>query len=416
MKETARPFALLLDHAGYDGGEQLRHLVFYYHCIVPALGRGPDALGRPKNWQSFMTDHFSPVEFSWDWGHGKERTVIRFSIEPVGTYVGTSLDPCNRFAMQQVLHQCQHLLPQCDLSLFNYLSKEMLSYDPPLHDSPLPSYSVWTEHQSRTFIAFDLGKDGVMLKVYFMPIFKARAAKQSTWTVVKQSLRGLSRRFSLDLLLPAMDALQLFLTHSSEDKKLETEIFAIDCVAPARSRFKIYMRTQSTSFHSMRKIMTLGGMVADPAASSSALEELKALWDLILSNGMGEDAAVNEDAWLPQQSHRTAGILYYFDIKQGQALPGVKVYIPVRHYAQSDSAVVEGLQRYFESRSRSQDVQRYLAALKSILRLSSAKAGSKEWAHRGLQTYLGCSISEGRLKLTSYLSPRLYNTCNDSSS
>ena len=402
-KETARPFALLLDQAGYDGEEQLRYLVFYYHCIVPTLGMGPDALGRPKSWQSFMTDHFSPVEFSWDWGHGKDRPVIRFSTEPIGPYAGTSLDPYNRLATQHALHQCHYLLPRCDLSLFNYLSKEILTYESPLHGPP--PYPARTEHQSRTFIAFDLGKDGVMLKVYFLPIFKARAAKQSTWTVVKQALKGLSLMFSLDL--PAIDTLQLFLACSSEGKKLDTEIFAIDCIAPACSRFKVYMRTQSTSFQSVREIMTLGGMFANPAVSLNSLEELKELWNLVLSSG--EDATVIEDAWLPQKSHPTAGILYYFDITQGQALPGVKMYIPVRHYAQSDSAVIEGLQRYFESRSRFQTVQRYSDALKSILRLSSASDVSNDGAyHRELQTYLGCSISEGRLKLTSYLSPRVY--------
>ena len=333
-KETGVPLAILLQKAGYTINAQCQNLLFYYRCVVPELGAGSDAQGLPRYWKSFMTDHFSPIELSWEWGCGGESPTIRFSIEPIGPYAGTSADPLNQYATARLIHQYQRQLQNCDLRLFNHFSKELLSYSHSLED--IDKTSRVQEHRSRTFIGIDFGEGGVMVKAYFLPTFKAAELGQSSWTIISQAIKHLPdyspsafRGFSM---------LQKFVANSPQGSELEAEMFAIDCVAPATSRLKIYIRSHSTNFDSVRDVMRLGGTLCDPNLNHG-LEELQRLWKLVLSQG--QDFSTAED--LRHNNHRTAGILYYFDTKQGKTPPGVKVYLPVRHYGQNDLAIAEGL-------------------------------------------------------------------------
>ncbi|KAI9878484.1 MAG: hypothetical protein M1830_000770 [Pleopsidium flavum] len=392
-KTTGVPFAILLEKAGYSIDAQRQKLFFYYYCVVPELGAGSNAQGLPRYWKSFMTDHFSPIELSWEWGCGGESATVRFSIEPIGPYAGTSADPLNQHATTRVVHHYQRLLSDCDLQLFDHFSKELLSYNHSPGDiGKGPDYSG---HRSRTFVAVDLGEDGDMLKAYFLPTFKATELGLSTWGIISQAIQNLPA-YSPSV-FSGLSILQNFLRTSPQGSGLEAEILAVDCMAPARSRLKIYMRSQSTCFDSVREIMTLGGVLGH-SYLNRGLNELQKLWKLVLSQG--QDFSAAED--LQPRAHRTAGILYYFDMKQGKALPGVKVYIPVRHYGQNDLAIAEGLRVYLKSRGQDPLACKYMKALKSISPSSSLRSRC------GIQTYLGCSIVGEELKLTSYLSPEVY--------
>ncbi|MCJ1250607.1 hypothetical protein MMC30_007835 [Trapelia coarctata] len=392
-RTTGIALAVLLQKAGYSVDAQCQHLLFYYYNIVPELGVGPDAQGLPRYWKSFMTDHFAPIELSWEWGCGGDVPTVRFSIEPIGPYAGTPIDPLNHHATARLVHQYQPLIQECDLRLFDHFSTKLLSY------TNLPAETGRSRacqgHSSRTFVAFEFGKDALMLKAYFLPTFKAAELGQSTWDIIRRAIEDLP-----DSSLPAfsgLSTLQNFMMSSPQGLELEAEIFAVDCVGPTRSRLKIYMRSRSTCFDSVREIMTLGG-VLDGSGLRHGLDELQKLWKLVLS----QEQEFSTAADLRQKDHRTAGILYYFDIKQGRALPGVKVYIPVRHYGQNDLAIAKGLSIYLKSRGQGSLACKYLEALESISPSSSLRS------RLGIQTYLGCSIVGGQLKLTSYLAPEVY--------
>lgn len=120
----------------------------------------------------------------------------------------------------------------------------------------------------------------------------------------------------------------------------EMGMLAIDLVDPIASRLKIYFRIRETSFSSVQHTMTLGNRIETPELVRG-LRNLKPLWDAVLErNGFPEDAA------LPQIDHRTAGILYNVEFHLGSAVPQVKIYIPVRHYAGSDQKIMHGLDEY----------------------------------------------------------------------
>lgn len=392
-RTTGIPFASLLENAGYSFESQCQNLLFFYCFVVPELGAGGSARGLPGHWKSFMTDHFSLIEFSWEWGCGGEIPTVRLSIEPIGPYAGTAVDPLNQYTTARLVHQYQHLLRNCDLQLFDHFSKELLSYSHCLNEDEKNIHSQ--RHRSRTFVGFDFGDDGIILKAYLIPTFKAAEMGQRTWTTIFHAIQNLPD-YSVSL-FPGLLALQSFLTKSPLGSEIEAEIFAIDCVAPVSSRLKIYMRSQSTSFVSVREFMTLGG-VLDDSDLNQGLKELQELWKLVLS----PRPEFSTTKSLPEKNHRTAGILYYFDLKQGKPLPGVKVYIPVRHYGQNDLVVVEGLKVYLRRRGQGSLTSKYLEALKSIAPSSSFQSRC------GIQTYLGCSIVGKELKLTSYIAPEVY--------
>lgn len=106
-RTTGRAFAALLAQADYSPESQYRNLLFFYLVVCPELGPGPARHGGPSHWYSFMTDHFSPVELSWEWavggggsggkdGNGVSQLTssssrvasptVRFSTEPIGPW------------------------------------------------------------------------------------------------------------------------------------------------------------------------------------------------------------------------------------------------------------------------------------------------------------------------------------------
>ena len=392
-RTTGIPFAILLEHSGYPIDAQCQHLLFYYCCVVPELGAGPNAQGTAKQWKSFMTDHFAPIELSWEWGCGGTTPTVRFSIEPISPEAGTPVDPLNQYATDRLVRQYQPLLADCDLSLFDHFSNELLSYN--CSPEEANAISEPQGHASRTFVAFELGKEGVMLKAYFLPSFKAAELKQSTWKTISQSIQDLPNYSSSAF--SGLTAIQNYLDTSRQGPKIQAELFAIDCVAAAQSRLKIYVRSRETRFDSVKDVMTLGGSLNDPA-TAEGIKELERIWRLSLA--LPEGYSNSEE--LPQRDHRTAGILYYFDIKQGNPTPGVKVYIPVRHYGSTDMGVAEGVAKYVEGRGQGYHARKYIEALKSMA------PGPALESDLGIQTYIGCSIQKGKLKLISYIAPIVY--------
>ena len=161
-RATGFLFAILLHQAGYSFDRQCQNLLFYYHCVVSELGPGPDLQGIPRSWKSFMTDHFCPVGLSWEWGHSSDSPTIRFSFEPIGSEAGTVADPLNQYSVSRLVHQYQHILPQCDVRCFDHFSKELLSYN--ISGSEMGRITEPPGHESRAFTAFDFSTEGVMVR------------------------------------------------------------------------------------------------------------------------------------------------------------------------------------------------------------------------------------------------------------
>ncbi|KNG85624.1 dimethylallyl tryptophan synthase [Aspergillus nomiae NRRL 13137] len=377
----------LMGGAGYNAASLQEHLNFVSQSVAPALGARPTQ-GQAPRWKSFMTDDYSPLEYSWSWDG--ERPTIRYSFEPIGPLAGTEWDPYNRQAPMAYVDQLQRQLPAADWTWFAHFARAF-------HQDT--SAKVATQRDgsspSSVFIGFDLGRDGrTMCKMYLVPV-KAEQTDRSRLAVLDNAVRTLPQFSDLSAYPP----LQGFLRHQ-EEMGTPAHIIgvAVDCVDPSAAKLKIYFRSPSTSFASVKETLTAGGTVS--SWDECALEQLQELWSLVL--GLPPDFSHNQE--LPSKSHETSGVLYNFDIKLGNQQPETKVYIPVRHYGPNDHAIAMGLVEFLQRRGGHTPYQdRFLKALEQYASFRSLDQGC------GVQTYIACAFKRGQLSLTSYLSAEIYH-------
>ncbi|KAE8376763.1 aromatic prenyltransferase [Aspergillus bertholletiae] len=378
----------LMGGAGYDAATLQANLMFVSQIVAPALGARP-IQGQAPRWKSFMTDDYSPLEYSWSWDG--ERPTIRYSFEPIGPLAGTKWDPHNHQAGMACVDQLQRHLPDADWRWFAHFARAFhqdTSAKIAPTNSPGPSLSS-------VFIGFDLGRDGHrMCKMYLLPV-KAEQTGQSRLEVLDDAIRTLPQFSDLSAYPP----LEGFLRHQEAlGTPAHIIAVAVDCVDPSASKLKIYFRSSSTSFASVKDTLTAGKVVS--SWDDSSLEQLKELWYLVF--GLSPDFPCSQE--LPVKSHETSGVLYNFDIKFCNHEPETKVYIPVRHYAQSDRAIATGLVKFLQRHGRQpQYHERFLQTLERYASFRSLDQGC------GVQTYIACAFKRGKLSLTSYFSAEIYH-------
>lgn len=384
--------------AGYDLHGQYEALLFHYFLLVPALGPRPTINGSPKSWKSFLTDNFSPLEYSWSWDSETPR--IRYSIEAISLHAGTSADPFNQAMTTSLIENLHFASLETDWQWFKYFSKALGTSG--FVSNTLGFATDVQSHPSSIFLGFEPRQGGVDIKAYFVPV-KAVQNGQLPMAVVHESIKNLEHDTNA-FKFPAYDSITSFIKTNAEGALLEPIGLAIDCVIPSKSRLKLYLRSPHTSFDSVTSILTFNGTLK--TFSSTALADLHSLWHLLLS--LPENYPTAHE--LPLKTgypHPTTGILYNFDIQPGNFLPQSKVYIPVKHYAESDLAAAQGLATFLQSRKRGSGVVEYS---ENFLRMLSAT-----WNHRnlnstrGVQTYVSCTVKNGSLSLTSYLGAEIYH-------
>lgn len=389
-RTTGYTLAVLLEKAGYSLESQYRNLLFYYFYITPELGPAPRYDSQDPLWKSFMTDNFTPLEFSWNWGHENEPTVVRFSVEPIGVLAGTSADPINEHAADRLVRQFDWILRDHDLEWYDHFSRELVTCPQGIGDLGK------IQEKSQKFIAFDFEEEALTLKAYFIPALKATTSGQTRLEVITRAIEALRLQHRTSI-RESYSTLLDFLQTNEQSLRLEAEILGIDCVAADRSRLKVYVRSQLSSFDSVRRIMSLDGRI-NSSSLDKGTDELQDLWRLRLWHKKHF-----EPSWtLPSNNHRTAGILYYFEFRPQNAHPTPKVYIPVRHYAPSDSHVSSQLIEFLSQRGSYLDKGNYLQAMKTAFPAPMLQTQC------GAQTYVGCTIKDGRLDLISYINPGIH--------
>jgi DMATS type aromatic prenyltransferase len=365
---------------------------FYHDTVVSTLGPRPKVDGHPKGWGSFMTDDFSPIEFSWKWADTNEKfePEVRFSIESIGDKAGTFADPWNQTATLEFVDQLRSSMPGIDLGWFDKLCDEALAGN----NVGIIQMSDLQTHHSSLFLAFEFVGQSPMMKAYILPRARAIQTSKPISTIVCNALGGLAGD---EIAWPALQEILSFLETRSQELQLEPFIIAVDCVAPSKARLKVYIRSPDTSLASVEAMMTMFDSSHDTA---KGLEELRDLWQLVL----GLDADISPQQNLPFKAHQTAGMLYYIEVRPGSARITPKVYIPVKHYGRNDLQIAQGLVTFFKSRHNPQDeaLQNYMQVLEKICAHRSLDSAC------GLQTYVSCGIKNGHLDITSYLSPEIY--------
>ncbi|KAF5642997.1 hypothetical protein F25303_6369 [Fusarium sp. NRRL 25303] len=382
---TGRHLATMLHEAGYPLSRQYECLLFHYYVIVPRMGPRPSSLGQPA-FKSFMTDDFSPIEYSWKWGDtNADAPSIRLSVEHIGPSAGTTLDLYNRASTTEVMEHLHAADPSIDPVWFKAFLHD---FDPQNNEI---CYGNWG---SSLFTAYELGADNIPVKAYFVPR-DSGVCQDFFSNGFERTMRNVYGDDSS--YLSAFKILSNFLTTDPNGQALRMLILGIDCMAPEKSRIKVYMRTPGTSLSHIISILSLGGR---RPLSQDSIDEIKELWCATLDL----DQDISDDDDLPRVDHETSGMLFYFDIKPSAYLPEVKGYIPVRHYGRSDLAIAHGLIGFLEKRDRAKYKDRYLEMLKGLAKEVEMPSS------RGLHTYVSFGIGkDGHLQLTSYFSPQVYH-------
>ena len=121
----------------------------------------------------------------------------------------------------------------------------------------------------------------------------------------------------------------------------------MDTVEPSRNRLKVYARCSATNLSGVVSAMTLGNQpaLANHAGIQHAITNVTHLWRLMF----GQDAVDNDVSLTSKNSIYTKGIVIYYDLTPGRAIPMPKVYIPVRHYAKNDAHVCEVMSEYYRN-------------------------------------------------------------------
>ena len=391
----------MLFQAGYDSHDQYQGLLFHYRYVVPRLGPRPTTSGVPRNWKSYIADDFSPLEYSWSWETAEAPPKVRYLIEAIGSSAGMATDPFNQEMTMDLVEQLSSTAPNSDWKWFNHFTRALCASD--RGTSIIHGSLVSQRHSSSIFMAFELRKNGVDVKAYFIPV-KAIQSGQSPLAVVSQGIKSLENE---TMKLPALDQLVSFMTLDPYGSLLSIVGLAIDCVEPIKSRLKVYVRSPHTSFESVSYILTMGGKLGH-LHTESILQELHELWWMVL----GLDDAFPRSVELPIRDHETSGILYNFDIKPGNDMPESKVYIPVKHYGRNDLEIAQALGMFARKQGRGRYVDNYLQMLTGLSPHRTLESD------RGIHTYIGCSIKNGSIAITSYMAPEIYHKARwpDSSS
>lgn len=144
-------------------------------------------------------------------------------------------------------------------------------------------------HKAQYLAAFDLSQASVTFKVYFIPTQRSHRDGIPAWDVVHAAFMEISEHNKPMRL--ALEKLSTFYRSCSEKCGLKVEFVGSDCLPASQARAKIYFRTSSTSFQSVRYIMALGGLLNSDNAEA-ALKKLRVLWNLVL--GLDTDCTPRE--------------------------------------------------------------------------------------------------------------------------
>lgn len=330
----------MLDMANYSEKSREMHRAFFAHRVARSLGPHPAAVPQERPWNSFMTDDNTPIELSWSWSANRATPSVRYSVEPIGFLAGSTADPLNSHASVELLGQTLPLAPSLDLSWYRHFMKAFVVANAESH-----SVDAVRAEMSQTFMAFDLLDDSMVVKYYFLPSHKAADLGLSKLELVEKTIAGLA--VPENPFVTSFSLVSEYILSKDELHRPELEIVAIDCVEPSRSRLKIYIRSRDTTFNSMLDVMTLGSRISP--ISGTARASLEELWCAVF--GLEHNSASLSSS-LREKNHRTSGLLYYLELKPGSRNVKPKVYLPVRHYGQSDEQIARGLSGFLERRGK----------------------------------------------------------------
>ncbi|TGO25560.1 hypothetical protein BPAE_0077g00060 [Botrytis paeoniae] len=123
---TSEPLWSLLVSGKYDLRQQTSVMMFYHTYVVPNLDPFPIKANQPPQWKSYITDDFSSIEFSWNWGNAQgdvDRRVC-FNIEAINKRSGMVTNPWNQKAIIDLVNRLEVDVLEINIQWFHRLLKD----------------------------------------------------------------------------------------------------------------------------------------------------------------------------------------------------------------------------------------------------------------------------------------------------
>ncbi|KAF7332998.1 putative dimethyl allyl transferase [Mycena venus] len=383
-REWTRGLDYLLARASYSDALRRHYVAFFNDVLTPLFGPSPsEFLGSAPS--SFLSDDHTPFELIWAIGR-RGNMSVRFAFEPLSTLDGSSLPPSKSMASLSSLRG----MPGLDLTWSNTCRRTLL-FDPP--EACVVGEKNSFLHSSQFFLGGDLEHDCTIVgKVYFLPYVRAALEGVSDFSLVNNCMSELGLEDSWGMAYSHIQSI-------AEISRPTIAMVAVDCIEPSRNRAKVYVRTQgSTSFSDIVELLTLGGKISDSHVVQT-VAAMRHLWRLLFP-GVGDDTPLSSKRG---PEYYPTGFLIYYEMALGRAVPIPKVYIPVRHYCDSDSHVAAALSQYFKDIKLQEIGERYEEDLKQMFTHRDLAART------GIHTYVGiCTKSSDGPAIYHYLSPEVF--------
>ncbi|KAE8346093.1 hypothetical protein BDV24DRAFT_147754 [Aspergillus arachidicola] len=332
-QKTVPLLAKMLSSTNMNPSHQEVYTSFFAQTLLPMLGP------YPQQFRSVITRSGLPVEFSVNYQqHGGIDPVWRIGFEPVGKDSGSPEDPYNQAAISDLLRALARLqLAEYDTSLLDHF---VTAHTVSVADRKLlQGQQMECNDTSRSQVAFgfDLKNGTIAVKGYTFPAMKCKATGKDFGTIVRESIAPLTDTFGS---LPAFDLVDDYMMKT--DGYSDVAFFSWDCVAPIRSRFKLYSATNDVVWSKVEEIWTLGGRVSDPT-TLKGLYYLQRLWKLLrITEGYRAFNGGFDDG----TDSTPTPIVWNYEMRPGALIPVTKFYFPI--HGQNDITVVRGLAEFLQ--------------------------------------------------------------------
>lgn len=343
----------LLTRAGYNAVKKTDFLTWYQTFVVPSLGRKP-VNGVPF-FDSFMNDDFSPVEFSWE--HQEDGAIVSIGFEPIGDRAGRPHDPFNQVATEELLERLSKRYESVDLNSFQSLRAPF--FVDSNGTSKVFNNMALNDHMTTNTVSCELNPEfgSPVLRACFWPAIRSLDTDKSSISLVHEAViniensqRQLERHF---------EVVNAFLDRHKRVEAPRFEAMSVDCTDPLDSKVTLYIRKTQSSLRSITNFFTLGNHLSGPHMRT-AIEKLTRLWFLLTGLQALDHVA-------PSSNHRTAGIVFSYELRPGEQDPAPKVYIPVKHYCKSDMDIAMALEIFFGAQGWSYLAENYFHLVQEIL-------------------------------------------------
>ena len=171
------------------------------------------------------------------------------------------------------------------------------------------------------------------LKAYFLPQVRSQVTGVPVMDILNSTIEGLG------MALPWSKATSYFST-LPENFNVQPVIAAVDCVADADSRFKVYIRTQATDLSALCDMLTLGGQLKG-AAIDATLAMLRGLWRALFGPISDETPVKHK-----RSNNGPTGFLFYYEMAIDNSSLIPKIYIPAARFLENDAHVAQVVSQF----------------------------------------------------------------------